>query len=271
MFGWLADHRRKRAAAPFPSEWTAILERNVAHWRMLSGDERAHLGRLVEAFVEEKSWEGCGGLVLTDEIEVTIAALACLLVLGLDHALYRNVQSILVYPSTVVAPGSRSGFAGGLAVERPAVPILGQAMARGPVLLVWDAVRHDAIHPEKGHNVVYHEFAHKLDMLDGWADGVPPLAGRERHAHWVEVCTREFRELERRAESGESTLLDAYGSTSLSEFFAVATELFFDRPLSMRAHHAELYAVLQDFYRQDPAEREARLAAERASGSESEG
>jgi len=135
------------------------------------------------------------------------------------------------------------------------VPLLGQAFTQGPVILVWDAVLHGARHPEQGHNVVYHEFAHKLDMLDGAADGTPPLADRDQLAEWVAVCSREFLRLRRLAEKGHKTFLDAYGAKNEAEFFAVATEAFFDRPHALLGHAPDLYNILSAYYRQDPAGR----------------
>ena len=259
MFGLLQErHRRQILERPFPESWNPILERNVAHWKLLDDAERTHLRSLVQVFIAEKQWDGCGGLELTDEIQVTIAGLACLLLLGLDHMLYSNVKMICVYRSTVVAPGQRSVDPSGIAMQGPEVPIYGQAILRGPVVLVWDAVLRGAHHPERGHNVVYHEFAHKLDMLDGCVNGTPPLAERAQYERWVAVCTREYQELRRCASTGKRTLLDAYGSTNPGEFFAVITECFFDKPLQMKRRHQELYSLLQEFYRQDPAAREAR-------------
>jgi Mlc titration factor MtfA (ptsG expression regulator) len=172
MFHWFRDHRRAEARKrPFSAEWEAIMHANLGHYCMLDDTERAELHATMQVFLDEKNWEGCGGLDLTDEIRVTIAAQACLLQLGLPHDYYRNVESILVYPSTVVPPEHHPGvferMDGPVATS---VPILGQAFAQGPIILVWDAVLHGARHPEQGHNVVYHEFAHKLDMLDGAAD-----------------------------------------------------------------------------------------------------
>jgi hypothetical protein len=202
---------------------------------MLDAVERAELRAMMQVFLEEKHWEGCGGLDLTDEIRVTIAAQACLLQLGLPHDYYRNVESILIYPSTVVPPEHHPGVFervdGPLAASDP---LIGQAFAQGPVILVWDAVLHGARHPEQGHNVVYHEFAHKLDMLDGAADGTPFLANRGQLAEWVAVCSHEFLRLRRLAEKGHKTFLDAYGAKNEAEFFAVATEEFFDRPLALQ-------------------------------------
>jgi Mlc titration factor MtfA (ptsG expression regulator) len=230
--------------------------RNVAHYRWLDDGERKQLRDLVRVFVAEKRWEGCGGLVLSDEVRVTIAAQACLLVLGLPNEIYRNVRSILVYASTVVVPPRRLGAfeVPTKPVEGP-LPILGQAQLRGPVVLVWDAVMRTGRHPESGHNVVYHEFAHKLDMLDGRADGTPPLHGRDEYRRWNQVFSREYRALRERAEQGRRSLLDPYGASDEAEFFAVATEQFFDQPVALRRHHSDLYEVLRSFYRQDPAAR----------------
>ena len=260
MFHWLRDHRRTELRErPFPPEWETLVAANVAHYRMLNNLDRTELCALTQVFLEEKQWEGCGGLDLTDEIRVTIAAQACLLLLGIPHDYYRNVESILIYPSTVVLPERQPGVFE--RIDGPveaSVPLLGQAFTRGPVILVWDAVLRGARHPEKGHNVVYHEFAHKLDMLDGAADGTPILIDRDRLAEWVAVCSREFLRLRRLAETGQKTFLDAYGATNEAEFFAVATEEFFDRPLALQQHAPDLYDVLRAYYNQDPAERVVR-------------
>jgi len=260
MFHWLDDYRRKKLTeAPFPRAWEDIVRRNVAHYCMLETAERAHLHQLIQIFIVEKNWEGCGGLELTDEIRVTISAQACLLLLGLPHEFYRNVLSILVYPSTVVLPERKLGhFETALAPLEITHPIIGQAFQQGPVILIWDAVLSGSRHPESGHNVVYHEFAHKLDMLDGASDGTPPLRDRAEYRDWVEICEREFLRLKKIATAGKKSFLDAYGATNEAEFFAVATEQFFDQPLRMKQHAPELYRVLKEYYRQDPAERVGR-------------
>lgn len=264
MIHWLRDRNRAEARAQaFPPEWEAYVRANVAHYGMLDDAERSELQAMMQVFLGEKQWEGCGGLDLTDEIRVTIAAQACLLQLGLPHDYYRNVESILVYPTTVVTPEHRPGVfeSIGLPVDN-STPILGQAFSRGPVILVWDAVLRGARHPEQGHNVVYHEFAHKLDMLDGAADGTPPLVGQEQLDEWVAVCSAEFGKLRALAESGYTTFLDAYGATNEAEFFAVATEEFFDRPQALRRHAPDLYRILRDYYLQDPAGRVERICQE---------
>ena len=254
---WLRRRRRERILAePFPEAWDELLPRHMGCWRELSDEERGHLRQLVQVFVAEKHWEGLGGLEMSDEIKVTVAAQACLLILYLHHDLYRQVESILVYPSTMVAP-QRPTSIFGVATSPPKgpMPILGQAFSRGPVILAWDAVRRGGENPRDGHNVVFHEFAHKLDMLSGNADGVPPLADRETYARWVEVFERAWAELHAAQDAGRRTFLDAYAGESPAEFFAVATEAFFDAPMTLRGEHRQLYEVLSDYFGQDPAQR----------------
>jgi Mlc titration factor MtfA (ptsG expression regulator) len=170
--------------------------------------------------------------------------------------LYENVDAILVYPSTVLRPAPKLGvfMRSGAVLASGPIALLGEAHhVRGPVVLAWDRVLRDGKQPQHGHNLVYHEFAHKLDLLDGHADGTPPLAALEERQRWHAVCERVFLELRARSERGEPTFLDEYGATNEAEFFAVATEHFFDQPRAFRDAERELYEVLRAFYRQDPA------------------
>ncbi len=250
---WLRSRRRRKwLDQPFPAAWEQILSRNVAHYGNLNAQEKSQVRDFIKIFVEEKHWEGCGGLEMTDEIKVTISGQAGLMVLGLSHQYFRNILSILVYPSTIITPERPDAiFEVSGVVKRTRVPILGEAQLRGPVLLVWDAVKKNARHPHRGHDVVYHEFAHKLDMLDGSADGTPPLESREALARWAEICQRVFDRLQKQVTEGKKTFLDEYGATNEAEFFAVATEQFFNRPDVMFKHERELYELLRDFYQQD--------------------
>jgi hypothetical protein len=239
---------------PFPPAWEEIIHRNVAHYCMMDDAERDHLRALIKVFVVEKDWEGCGGLELSDEIRITISAQACLLLLGVPHNYYQNVETIIVYPSTVVPPQHKLGFfETALEPIEESHPIIGQAFQQGPVIIIWDAALHGGRHPELGHNVIYHEFAHKLDMLDGAADGTPPLRDRAEYRDWVYTCSHEYLRLKHDAERGKKSFLNSYGATSEAEFFAVATEQFFDQPLLMVKHAPELYRVFKEYYRQDPA------------------
>jgi MtfA peptidase len=234
LFSWLQRRRRRKIlAAPFPAEWNDYLQRNVAHYRYLTPREQARLRDDLRIFVAEKNWEGCGGLAMTDEIKVSIAAQACLLVLGMEHNYFDRVRSVLVYPHGFVDPRESAG----------------------PVILSWSEVRDEGRNPRQGHNVVFHEFAHQLDMLDGVINGAPPLPDREQRERWQRVMTAEYRRLLDASAHGRATLLDQYGTTNEGEFFAVATECFFDRPADMERRHPELYDLLRTYYRQDPAAR----------------
>ena len=257
MFSWLRERRRRKLTlAPFPSLWEDIVRHNVAHYCMLVDAERVHLHALIQVFIAEKYWEGAGGLELDDEIRVTISAQACLLLLGLPHNYYQNVMTIIIYPSAVVPPEHKQGFFENnfTPVDIPR-PIHGQAFMQGPVIIIWDAALHGGRHPESGHNVIYHEFAHKLDMLDGSADGTPPLRNRAEYQEWTQICSSEFNRLRHDAAKGIKSFLNSYGATNEAEFFAVATEQFFDQPLLMIEQAPDLYRVLKEYYCQDTVKR----------------
>jgi Mlc titration factor MtfA (ptsG expression regulator) len=252
---WTRSGRiREALERPFPDEWRTLLDHRVAHWRMLDGDERELLEEYIRIFLVDKRWEAANGFELSEEMQVSISAMACLLILGLDYDYYEKVKWIAVHPTTLVLTGPRSVGDTDIIDDSP-YPILGQAAFDGPTIIAWDAAREQARHPERGYNVVYHEFAHKLDMLDGTVDGTPPLATDEERARWIEVCTDEYDRM-RRGDGGG--VLDDYATVNPGEFFAVATEAFFDRPVRMEEHKPELYEVLSNFYRQHPADRERR-------------
>jgi Mlc titration factor MtfA (ptsG expression regulator)/Flp pilus assembly protein TadD len=247
IFSWLKRRRRRQILArPFPPQWLAYLEANVVQYRLLTPDEQERLRQRVQVFVAEKKWVGCGGLVVDDEMKVTIAAQACLLVLGIDYEYhYDQIRSLLVYPDTYLhPPGGRDG----LYDEERA--IYGEAWHRGPIVLSWKNTK--GIVGEVGGNLVFHEFAHHLDDLDGGMDGTPPLE-RGQVRRWERVVDEEYHRLVRASRQGRATLLNQYGASNRAEFFAVATECFFERPIALEKRHPELYAILHDFYRQDPA------------------
>ncbi|HTU25410.1 MAG TPA: M90 family metallopeptidase [Pirellulales bacterium] len=258
VFSWIRRWRRGRIAeSSFPAAWLEYLDRNVAHYPLLPPAEQAKLRRDTQIFVAEKNWEGCGGLTVTDEMRVTIAAQACLLLLGLNTGVFDRVLSILIYPREYVVPAARR-LGGGETVSSDVR--LGEAWYRGPVVLSWAEVSDDCRHFGDGRNVVWHEFAHQLDMLDGASDGTPPLASREQYRRWTEVMTAELENLRAARRRWEPTLIDPYGTTNEAEFFAVVTECFFNQPVEMRLQHRQLYDLLAEFYRQDTA---ARLSASR--------
>ncbi|HEB53442.1 MAG TPA: zinc-dependent peptidase [bacterium] len=253
LFDWLlrpSRHhaRRELLATPFPTAWLPILER-LPFYRAL--DERGQQRNRddLRVLVAEKHWEGCGGLELTDEIRVTVAAQAALLLLNIEHDYYPKVASILIYPSAYKTMPQRDAAG----VVREGQANLGEAWRDGPVILSWDAALGGALDPHDGHNLVLHEFAHKLDMLDGLADGTPPLADRTTFTRWVETMSKEFERLRQDAADGRATVLDTYGASNPAEFFAVATECFFEKSRALQRRHPDLYICLRDYYHQDPA------------------
>ena len=224
-------------------------------WRVLDADERDLLEGLSDWLLRHKHWEAAHGFTLVDEITVTIAAQAALLVLGLDIDEYREVSAIIVYPTAMQSRGVYAGPLPGTVIDG-VVPVLGEAHdRRGPVLLAWDQAQEAARHPGRGHNVVFHEFAHKLDMRDDIVDGTPRLEHRGDLQRWIDVCTEAYEALRAGAERPP---LQPYGATNPAEFFAVATEAFFDVPVALERHEPDLYAVMRAFYKQDPAARERR-------------
>jgi len=253
MFTFFKKRRRARLrATPTPDGWQRTIERNVPIVRRLPLADRQELFGHVQVFLAEKHFEGCGGLELTDEIRVTIAAQACLLLLHRDTDYYPRLTSILVYPSTYVVPGEHA--LGGGVWEEGDEPLLGHTQSNlSALVLAWDSALGGARAIDDGENVVFHEFAHQLDFESGDTDGTPPLESNARYASWARVLGSEFDALRRASETGSPTVLDDYGAENPAEFFAVATEAFFERPAELRAKHAALYDELRAFYRQDPA------------------
>jgi Mlc titration factor MtfA (ptsG expression regulator) len=252
MFALFKKRRRDRLRRKaFPPEWLGLLERNVPIYRRLPEADRQELQGHILVFMAEKHFEGCGGLELTDEIRLTIAAHACLLLLHRETDYYPRLISILVYPQAYVAR-NREPIGGGVVLEGDMVR-LGEAWKDGVVVLSWDDVRRGASDLHDGQNVVLHEFAHQLDQQDGTADGAPILDFRSQYVTWARVLSQEYEQLRRDTEQGRADVLDSYGAINPAEFFAVATECFFERPISLRARHPALYEQLQTYYHQDPA------------------
>lgn len=245
--------KRRRAAVraePMPEAWRRILDANVPYVSALSAADRTKLEELVRVFLDEKRFEGCGGLTVTEEMRVTIAAQACLLLLHRESDIYPGLDSILVYPHAYRAHASRRS--GGVVMDVDDVR-LGESWVQGTLVLAWDHVRCATHHVSPGQNVVLHEFAHQLDAEDGSMDGAPKLESRARYATWARVLGEEFADLTERIHAGRDGDIDPYGATSPPEFFAVVTEMFFERPHELRSRHASLYAELAAFYGQDPA------------------
>ncbi len=258
LFRWLRSRKRRQfMAMPMPPAWESYIADEFVHWRWLTPGEKTRLGGITHAMVRTKHWAGCQGLALTDPMKALIAAQAGLLLLGGKRTYFGNVTSVLVYPGPYVLPGRGVRKDGQLDTDRA---VLGHACSRGPVVLSWPDVLVGARDALDGRNLVFHEFAHKLDMLDGWIDGTPPLACRDKSREWVATMTPVFEALQRDVARGRRTFLNAYAATSPAEFFAVTTEFFFERPEKLAETHPAVYQALATFYLQDPA---ARLAAYR--------
>ena len=250
-FPWSkAHHRRELLAAPFPADWVGYLTLNVPAYPRLPETQRQKLRDTTRILVAEKNWEGAGGLAMTEEIKVTVAGHAARLVLGFDGDYFPNVETVIVYPQGFLVTERRLETRG---VFAEAVrPLSGQAALQGPVIVSWADLRH-SLAVKDGQNVVLHEFAHKLDMRDGAADGAPYLETKAQIETWSRVMSAEYQALVERTGRGERDVLNPYGATNAAEFFAVATESFFESARELQATHPELYAVLREFYQQDPA------------------
>jgi Mlc titration factor MtfA (ptsG expression regulator) len=246
-----ARRRRLATSVPFPRAWDEILERNFPYDARLPEEERKELRRRIQIFLVEKRFEGLGGIELTDEIRVTIAAQACLLLLHRGEDCYPRLKSILVYPTAFDAPMARQS-ADGVVTEGRST-LAGQAWDLGAVVVSWDDVRYGAADCRDGTNVVLHEFAHQLDMEDRSADGAPVLDHRSQYVAWARVLGAEYEQLQDAMRRRHRTVMDKYGATNPAEFFAVATETFFEKARQLKKKHPELYEQLRAFYGLDTA------------------
>ncbi len=253
MFGFKRRRRQRLRNQPFPPEWVAFIEHNVPYYRRLTPDEQKELQGHILVFLDEKTFEGCGGLDITDEIRVTIAAQACMLLLHRDTDYFPLLTSILVYPHHYFAE-SKHHLPGGV-VHEDIEGRLGESWYRGPVVLSWDDILSGAADPYDGHNVVFHEFAHQLDSESGSNEGAPVLPHPSMYTAWARVLSQEYKKLLIDLQRHHQHLIDAYGATNPAEFFAVVTELFFEKPVALQKLHPALYEQLAAFYQQDPAKR----------------
>ncbi|MBK1853929.1 zinc-dependent peptidase [Verrucomicrobiaceae bacterium 5K15] len=211
----------------------------------LPNDLRDELEGLIHVFLDEKSFEACGGMEqVSDHMRRVIAAEACLLLVNRKHDFYRKLRSILLYPSAYKARNEH----GDHDVR------LGESWNSGSIVLAWDSVVAGGKNEEDGSNVTLHEFAHQLDQVDGAGDGVPELHGAGSYREWAQVFSRAFERFQKRLDKGKRTTLDPYGATNPAEFFAVATETFYEKPKQLQKAYPDLYQQLQQYYRVDPIE-----------------
>jgi Mlc titration factor MtfA (ptsG expression regulator) len=251
VFGLVKRKRRERLRAqPFPPAWRDLLLARIPLYRRLPVADREELQGLVQILLDEKSFEGCAGLELTDEMQLVVASQACVLLLHRETDMYPRLASILLYPETYVAP--RSHEEDGLVTESDE-EMAGESWAEGALVLSWSDILEDLENPRDGYNVILHEFAHQLDDETGEADGTPVMPDRRLGAEWAEIMQREFEQLQDDLRTGRPIFLDDYGASSPTEFFACTTELFFELPRDLREEHPDLYDLLARYFRQDPA------------------
>lgn len=238
---------------PFPEQWDSFLYRNVPYVSHLPESLQAKLKGLIRIFAHEKTFEGCAGLEINDEIRVTIAAQASILMLGIDDlsSFYDDLRSVLVYPRPYVVKikNRHNSFF----VQEGFQQRRGEAWSRGHVVLAWSEVQKGASDIHDGQNLVFHEFAHQLDYEYGATDQIERSYEESHYLSWARVVGGEYRKFLRAIERDQQTLISAYGATNLAEFFAVITECFFEKPRELKNRHPELYRQLRDFYQQDPA------------------
>lgn len=245
LIKWQRDRLKHR---PFPPLWHAIIETNLPIYPRLFPDERRRIQGHIQVFLAEKQFIGCGGLQVTEEMKLTIAAVGCLLLLNERGKYFPKLRSILVYPSTYLV--NETTYTGNYVVEARRVARLGESWITDQVVLSWEQVKRDTCNWRDGHNVVLHEFAHQLDQEDGRAEGVPILQRNSDYPIWAHVMTEEYQQLCNDVERGVKTVIDSYGATNPAEFFAVATETFFEKPQQLLKKHPALYEQLQRYYQQ---------------------
>ena len=248
---WLTERRRQRIRTrPFPAAWREILKRRVPYVRSLPADLQLQLKQHIQVFLAEKPFIGCKGLEVTDEMRVTIAAHACLLILNRPSGYYPYLRQILVYPDIFVVERDHTDHVG--VAHRARQVLAGESWSEGQVVLSWQDTLDGAAVADDGQNVAIHEFAHQLDQETGRANGAPMLAGRAQRQRWSSVLSTEFMTLQARVSRGAPNLFCDYGATDPAEFFAVVSEVFFEQPTQMAQAHPALYQEFSLFYQLDP-------------------
>jgi Mlc titration factor MtfA (ptsG expression regulator) len=249
-WSWPAWRLGRALRQPPSASMLAILRQNVPVYQRMSPELQAQMTQLVQQFLYQKKFIGCDGLVVTEEMRVTIAAQASLLLLNRASRVYPALRTVLLYPGAFQVPRRQVDAAGVVTEERQ--DLLGESWDDGRVVLAWDHVRRAGDGRADGQNVVLHEFAHQLDSESGTTNGAPYLGSQAHYRRWSQVLSRDFAALRHDAMWRQDSVIDHYGATSPAEFFAVVTETFFERPWHMAERHPALYAQFEQYYRVDP-------------------
>lgn len=254
MFGLKKWRRKRLLKQSFRDDWLPILKTNVPYYRHLPVEFQQKLQGLTQIFVDEKQFEGCAGLKLTDEIKVSIAAQASILMLGMDDLsyFYEDLRSVLVYPQQYVARVKKRN--NGFFVEEGFEQRHGEAWSHGYVILAWDQVRKGASDIHDGQNLVFHEFAHQLDYEFGATNQIESDRNHSAYLSWAQILGHEYKNFINSLQKNQQTLINSYGATNTAEFFAVVTELFFEKPHELKQKHPRLYSQFSEFYQQDPVQ-----------------
>jgi Mlc titration factor MtfA (ptsG expression regulator) len=247
---WRTYQRRKIGNMPFKKEWRKIIQQRIPYFRQMPADLQLQLKQHIQVFLAEKNFIGCNGVNITDEIRVTVAAQACLLLLNRKTNFYPKLQSILVYPRAFVRDQQSKDVSGVQFTQKTV--LAGESWDYGKVVLSWQDTLDGAKIPDDGHNVVIHEFAHQLDQENGRANGAPILDKGQNYKDWSEVFSTQFEQLQKNVKTGSPSLFDYYGATNPAEFFAVASEVFFEKSKQFNHEHPKLYRQLKQYYQVDP-------------------
>ena len=252
LFAWPRYKLSRAIDEPFPATWRKILRQNFPVSRRMPTDLQLQLKQGIKQFIHEKKFIGCAGFEITDEVRVTIAASACLLLLNRQSDVYYGLHYVLVYPNAFLVKREALDSAGLSNLQQRGV--LGESWSNGKVILSWEDVLQGNKDFTDGANVALHEFAHQLDHESGATNGAPFMGSAARSAQWARVFTDEFQRLQKAAYHGDQTLIDQYGATEPAEFFAVVTETFFEQPKQMAIEHPALFRELKNYYKVDPSE-----------------
>jgi len=247
---WREYQRNKVRSTPFQKQWRKIIQQRMPYFRQMPADLQLQLKQHIQVFVAEKEFIGCNGIKITDEIKITIAAQACLLLLNRKTDYYPKLKTILVYPRAFLKEQSQRGADGVEFTKK--VALSGESWGFGKIVLSWEDSLHGAELPNDGHNVVIHEFAHQLDQENGNANGAPILGRGQNYQCWSAIFSQQFEILRKQAAAGIPSIFDYYGATEPAEFFAVVSEVFFERSKQFHQEHPALYKQLTNYYKVDP-------------------
>ena len=247
---WVQWKRERLLTHPFPEQWLATVQQSLPMYDALTVEQQKNLRNCVQILIAEKQFIGCQGVTVTMEMKVVISAIASLLLCHREHQFFPKLKTILVYPHPYRV--QKQVHVGGGVTTVQEESRLGESWSRDQLVLAWDQIERDLRQWNDGRNLILHEFSHQLDQADGVAEGVPLLATKELYQQWSSVMSKEFNLLCKWVNQGRKTALDPYGTLNPAEFFAVATESFFEKPRQVSQKHPALYELLRQYYGVDP-------------------